>query len=89
MGVILSAFLAARDSIKNSRDKKKAIKDPPNEVAPAATTEQPFAPSQTHEAVQGVQDEHLASVPPPATTGPEGVGQVERNIAVEAPLPVS
>jgi hypothetical protein len=91
MGVVLSAILCGKDEIKKSRDKQKAQQNP-TEVAPTATaSQQPFAPSQPHEALQGLTDEHLSSVPPP-TIGTEqggGVGQVERNIAVEAPLPIA
>lgn len=91
MGVILSAFLFAKDSIKKSRDKKKAKHNPPEVATGATASQQPFAPSQTHEAAQGLTDEHLAAVPPPSigTKQGVGVGQVERNIAVEAPLPIA
>jgi hypothetical protein len=95
MGVIISAFLVAKSSIQKSRDKKKAKRQTPQETAalqPAAAS-QPLSHSQTqHDAAEGLQEEHLAAVPPPAVSADlEGAGtvQVERNIAVEAPLPIA
>jgi hypothetical protein len=91
MGVIFSAVLVAQNSIKKSRDKKKAKRNSPQEVATASS--QPFAHSQTQDIdVEGLRDEHLASIHPP-TVGTDlegaGIGQAERNIAVEAPLPIA
>lgn len=94
MGVILSAVAVTTNSIKKSRDKKKAKKNREAYGSQDTATPQPFSHSQTQDvAVQSLRDEHSASVPPltQGTEGLEGVGtaHVERDVAAEAPLPVA
>ena len=93
MGVILSAVAVATNSIKKSCDKKK-VKKTREAYGPQDTSaaSQPYSQKQG-DAVEGLRDEHLASVPPlsQGTEGLEGAGtaQVERDVAVKAPLPVA
>lgn len=91
MGVILSAIACGKDEIKRSRDKKKAKQNQHSVATEATASQQPFAPSQTHDATQGSTDAHLSSVPPPTigTGQGAGIGQVQKNLAVEAPLPIA
>jgi hypothetical protein len=94
MGVILSVVAIATNSIKKSRDKKKAKKNAQAQSTPAATSnpQQPYS-EQQHAAVKGLRDEHLASAPPQTEAShvvpPQVEAKVERDVAVGAPLPVS
>jgi hypothetical protein len=102
MGVIISAIAIAFKSIKKSRDKKKAEKAqkrPPPQDHPGLHVQPsesfPSTQEQTVHVVQrGLRDEHLAAVPPPSGIEPgaelEGAGtkDVEKRVAVEAPVPL-
>jgi hypothetical protein len=81
MGVILSLAVATK-SIKKSRDKKKAARR--KEKVDPQGVQRPYSPARA-DFVEGLRDEHLAVVPP----GGLGTAEVERSVAVEAPLPLS
>jgi hypothetical protein len=81
MGVILSLAVATK-SIKKSRDQKKAARR--KEKIDLQGIQTPYSPARA-DCVEGLRDEHLAVVPP----GDFGTAEVERSVAVEAPLPLS
>ena len=93
MGVLLSIVAAATNCIKRSRREKKAketraASDPAQE---ASTASQPYSRKQGN-AVEGSSGEHPASAPPLSQGSREELdialtAQVERDVAVEAPLP--
>ncbi|KAE8445472.1 hypothetical protein EG329_013362 [Mollisiaceae sp. DMI_Dod_QoI] len=100
MGVVLACFVTLGNSIKDSRDKKKSSAHDPN-LVPASNGNQRSEPQslspQPQDVQRGLADEHLASVPPPATgtdTGGavEGIAgesqDVTRIVGVGAPVPV-
>lgn len=93
MGVILSAIALVTNPIKKSRDRRKAKKIREAYGPQETTASQPFSHSQTYgAAVEGLRDDHLASVPPAGIGQHLDAGearQVERIIAVEAPLPLT
>lgn len=91
MGIIVSCFAYGANEIKERRDYKKKgvrIQNSGNETLPQSQT---LASATQHDAQQGLQDEHLAAVPPgDHTVVPASVGSAEvtRTVATEAPVPV-
>lgn len=91
MGIIVSCFAYGANEIKERRDYKKKgirIQNSGNETLPQS---QILASSTQHDAQQGLQDEHLATIPPANhTTAPElaGAAVVTRTVATEAPAPI-
>ena len=85
MGVIYSVVAISAVCFKKSRDKKKAKNNPEDNIEQYPP---PYTPLQSA-TVEGLRDEHLSSVPPPAfASQPETGGiiaQGDRNAGVSAP----
>jgi hypothetical protein len=102
MGAVLACIAYASNSIKNSRDKKKASQiranyESESQPLPSQGASQGAQDSQSvRDAQRGLQDEHLASVPPVVEPGGEsrtetevaGTKEVQRDVATGAPVPV-
>jgi hypothetical protein len=102
MGAVLACIGLAANSIKKSRDKKQASQSGANyqsesQPLPSQGVSQGGQDSQSvRDAQRGLQDEHLASVPPivepvgESKTEAEAAGtkEVQRNVATGAPVPV-
>jgi hypothetical protein len=104
MGIVLGCLGIAGLFYKDKRDKKKATKIHENyEPQPFSQTQgqvQVRQDSAVQDATRALQDEHLATAASPTnverlataedTLGPRtgGTREIQRNIAVEAPVPV-
>jgi len=95
MGVIVSCFAYGANGIKEHRNHKKrdariVNSSDKNNLQPQS---QPLGSIPQHDAQLGLQDEHLASVPPgnhttSGTLGVHGTAEISKQVATEAPLPV-
>jgi hypothetical protein len=105
MGAVLACIGLSANSIKKSRDKKKASQSSANHKAESQPLPSQGASSQAgvpesqslKDARKRLQDEYLAAVPPVVAPGGEsrnetegaGTKEVQRDVATAAPLPAA
>lgn len=104
MGAVISCLGLSSSSAKKQHDNKQASQAHANghsesqPLPPQAASSQGGAQAQSvHDAQQGLQDEHLSSVPPRVEPGGEsrteteaaGIQELQRDVATAAPLPTA